>query len=116
MDPSTRLASMVLVPKYDEAAELLLRAREVYQSKQNEAEYLPLKRDTLTVLAGEAHNDRRRMETSLFARAQLLRFEHSVLQESLNRQLARLARQAAGPGEVLSADLLRLSRFTLLPV
>jgi cytochrome P450 len=107
---------MVLVTKYDEAAELLLRAREVYQSKQNEAEYLPLKRDTLTVLAGEAHNDRRRMETALFARAQLLRFEHSVLQESLNRQLARLARQSVGPGEALRADLLRLSRFTLLPV
>lgn len=116
MDPSNRLASMVLVTKYDEAAELLLRAREVYQSKQNEAEYLPLKRDTLTVLAGEAHNDRRRMETALFARAQLLRFEHSVLQESLNRQLARLARQSVGPGEALRADLLRLSRFTLLPV
>jgi cytochrome P450 len=116
MDPSKRLASMVNVTKYEEATELLLRAREVTQSKQNEAAYLPLKRDTLTVLAGDAHSARRRMETSLFARAQLLRFEHSVLQESLNRQLARLTRQAVRPGEPLRADLLYLSRFTLLPV
>lgn len=114
MDPSRRLANMVPVVSYDEAAQLVL-SKHVRQATEDEVEFMPWKKDILSTLNGSAHTARRRIENPLFARPNLLRFEHEVLDASLERQLLDVFSLATERAPV-GADLIRISQLTLLPV
>ncbi len=104
---------MVPVVSYEEASELVV-SKHVRQATDNEVEFMPWKKDILSTLNGQVHTARRRIENPLFARPNLLRFEHEVLDASLERQLRDLF--AASERAPVSADLIRLSQFTLLPL
>jgi cytochrome P450 len=106
------IADAETVTSYDEASELLLRARELRMDKDADIAMMPLKANTLTVIFGEEHTLRRRIENSLFTRAALERLEFDVLDDALDRRLA-LVESSTQPQKV---DLLQLARFCLLPV
>lgn len=58
MDPSTLLANMAPVISYTEASELVLFKR-VRQAKDKDVDFIPLKKDILAMLYGQAPTDRR---------------------------------------------------------
>lgn len=106
------IADAETVTSYDEASELLLRARELRMDKDADIAMMPLKADTLTVIFSDDHTQRRRIENSLFTRAALERLEFDVLDDALDRRLA-LVESLTRPEKL---DLLQLARFCLLPV
>ena len=59
-------------------------------------ESAPFFADSLLVLDGRAHFDRRRLEARLFGREALIHYEKQVLQPAIDRSLADL-RERTGP-------------------
>jgi len=110
--PITWLSGLTRITSYDEAMEIVL-SRHFRQDKERELAANPLKADTLVMLYGANHTQRRRFESPLFARPILGRLEVEVLDRSLATQLRELETSTDSFGRV-RIDLLTLARRSLL--
>lgn len=104
--PPPYVASMAQLTSYAEVSEVL-RSPHFVQGSHRESR--PFFADSLLVLDGRAHFDRRRMEARLFSREALVRYEKEVLQPAIDRSLTDA--RAGGDGR---GDLPALTRRMLL--
>ena len=104
--PPPYVAGMAQLTRYAEVAEVLRSPHFVQGSHRESA---PFFADSLLVLDGRAHFDRRRMEARLFGREALIHYEKQVLQPAIDRSLADLRERDGTTG-----DLPTLTRRMLL--
>jgi cytochrome P450 len=69
--------------------------------------------DSVVMLRGDQHRERRHLESVLFRRPTLLRYEEELVRPRLQRTLAELAAER-GPDGVVRGDLIRISLDMLL--
>jgi cytochrome P450 len=106
------IAQRPRITSFDEAAEVL-SSKEFKQSKDASHQVIGIKVQTLVSLNGDEHLQRRRAESALFARAQLRHYELEVMERAFDSRLRAL--DTSQPGDWARADLLELSRLSLMP-
>jgi cytochrome P450 len=109
----TYLADKLRITSFVEVDEILRNPD--FAAGRTEMESLPFRGRTLLELDGEEHRDRRKLETSLFGKTMLDRYESEVLAPAIERCL-RDADAGRGPNGYVRADLARLSHTMFLQI
>jgi cytochrome P450 len=107
--PPAHIATMTMIADYGEIDEIL-RSADFRQGSHTES--LPLFRDSLLLLDGPDHRERRRLENTLFDRTALVSYDHEALNPVVERMVAE---QLAGveAGGSVGVDLVPLVRAML---
>jgi cytochrome P450 len=104
-------AGALRISSYGEVEEVLRSAAFVQAQHQESSPFLGR---TLIVLDGEAHFQRRRIESALFTREALIAYERDVLRPSIDGCLSEAFAASVGPEA--AADLIELMRGMLLRI
>lgn len=107
------LKDKLRITSFVEVDEILRNAD--FAAGRTETESLPFRGRTLLELDGDEHRDRRKLETSLFSKAMLDRYESDVLAPAIERCL-READAGRGANGIVQADLARLSHTMFLQI
>jgi cytochrome P450 len=110
---SSYLEGKVRITSFVEVDEIL--RNEEFAAGRTEMESLPFRGRTLLELDGEEHRDRRKLETRLFAKPVLDRYEAEVLAPAIDRCLNE-ADAGRGRDGIVRADLARLSHKMFLQI
>jgi cytochrome P450 len=105
------LARLQRITKFREAEEVT-SSRDVVQGKFHSQELWPFHHRTVVALSGPEHGERRRVEAPLFRRDVLARFERSVTEPAVEREIAELERDEHGRAH---GDLVPISHRFFLP-
>lgn len=109
------VAGMTRVTSYAEAFRILKSPD--FETGRFELESYPFRGETIFELNGDAHSRRRRLETPLFNRWALLRYERDVLAPAIERSFEDISLVRGADGVVRwECDLVRFTRWILLPV
>lgn len=108
--PPPYIAGMTHISGHDEVSEVL-RSRAFRQGSHQESK--PFFADSLLMLDGDDHFDRRRLESALFAKDALLHYEKQMLRPAIDRCLAQVHHDRDPEGRV-RGDLVELTRSMLL--
>jgi cytochrome P450 len=103
------IAAMTTIADYREIDEIL-RSKDFRQGSHTES--LPLFADSILLLDGPEHRERRRMENPLFDRNALLYYDHSALDPVVEQMVAD-SLAGAGPDGRVKVDLMVLVRAML---
>jgi cytochrome P450 len=108
------IVNMTRITSFAEADEILRNPE--FEAGRFEEESLPFRGRTLLELDGDDHRQRRRMETPLFTRQMLDRYEHEVLEPAIEYCLGEAAAEGRGQDGVVHADLVRISHRMFLHI
>lgn len=103
------IASMTTISDYREIDEIL-RSKDFRQGSHTESK--PLFADSILLLDGPEHRERRRMENPLFDRTALLSYDHSALNPVVEQMVGDCL-AGAGPDGRVKVDLMVLVRAML---
>lgn len=103
------IAAMTKISDYREIDEIL-RSKDFRQGSHTESR--PLFRDSLLLLDGPGHRERRRLENPLFDRAALMYYDHEALNPVVERTVEECFARADESGRV-TVDLVPLVRTML---
>lgn len=103
------IATMTKISDYHEIDEIL-RSKDFRQGSHTESK--PLFGDSLLLLDGPDHRERRRMENPLFDRSALISYDHAALNPVVE-QMVRDCLAGAGPDGRVKVDLVPLVRAML---
>jgi cytochrome P450 len=90
------------------------RSRDFEQGGGGRRDSAPIVGDSLLSLSGDPHFARRRLESVLFRRSELVHYQRDVLLPSLQRTLDACRTTQRGPDGIVRTDLTALLRWTLL--
>lgn len=107
--PPAHIATMTMISDYHEIDEIL-RSKDFRQGSHTESK--PLFADSLLLLDGPEHRERRRMENPLFDRNSLLYYDHKALNPVVEKMIADCLAEA-GPDGRVKVDLMVLVRAML---
>jgi len=110
LEPAPYIKAMTHLTSFAECDEVI-RSTDFVQGSHRESS--PFVGDSLIVLDGEAHFDRRRLEAALFTRAALDHYENSMLTPHIRKVIESTAERQRGPDGIVRADLTKMLRAML---
>lgn len=113
MSSASYLEGKLRITAFAEVDEILRNAD--FMAGQTETESAPFRGRTLLDLDGEEHRGRRKLETPLFSKQMLDRYESEVLTPTIEHCLSEVD-SGRGPDGVVRADLARLSHRMFLQI
>lgn len=112
-DDTTPIVSLRRLTRYGDV-DRVLRSSDFVQAGGGHRASAPMTLHTVVSLSGDAHFDRRRLESNLFSRSALKRLERDVLKPAIAAELDRDAEPSSDG--VVHADLLTLARRVFIRI